>query len=330
MKIMKKLDITKKGTGIFQGKKNPAFSKATGWPLLIGLLLMLITASAFVTAGGKTGTHPEAKLKSVAGKSHGTALPTGAPTISYAGPQVYQVGQAVSLTPGGSGVAPLAYGTTGTPYGGHFKQPGSLVTDAAGNLYVSDPLGNYTLEIPAGNGTPKRLAFTATNGIAVDGAGNFYVSDREVYYSFFPEDDESDFNTVEDVYKIPADSIYVQNYDKYQQLLQDQQANDVYGDAYGVAVSAAGNLFVTHADCNLQELPAGGSKFKVLYQTNPYLTGAIACDANGDVFFANGKGITEVPAGNGAPGPTLLLRLPAMLQKTPAIALKQVAAVIFT
>jgi hypothetical protein len=124
-----------------------------------------------------------------------------APTVSYSGPYTFTLGSGIpTLTPtttgsptpngqtstlAGSGSAGYANGT-GTA--ASFNNPGGVIADAAGNIYLADA-GNAVIRkiTPAGivttlagnpgvvgsaNGTGTAATFNAPMGLGIDAAGN--------------------------------------------------------------------------------------------------------------------------------------------------------------
>jgi len=119
-----------------------------------------------------------------------TAAP---PAISYASPQTYSTGTAItSLTPTNSGGAVPAtiYGQVSS-VGSGFDSPYGVAVDAAGNLYVAG--FNYTSikKIAASNGvvTDMGSGLSGPDGVAVDILSNRYWDvNAGVYYSAnFPD-----------------------------------------------------------------------------------------------------------------------------------------------
>jgi len=309
---MRKLNITKKQTGFFKDKKNHAFSKATGWPLLLLLLLILIVGSAYTTARNKSGGHPEdrVKVKPVTGKPRRLALPPSPPTISYPGPYTYGEGQTISLAPTNSGVAAFSYSTTAIPYGSGFNMPLGVATDIAGNLYIAD-YNNGIIKIPPGNGSPVYLTPSVYNiygpyKIATDIAGNLYIATSEPDYNEIGGFDGYSGNTI---WKLPAGS----------NTPIGIEGGTFESDAgipitpFALTTDHSGDLFIAKFDgydntdvnglYNLEELPAGSSSIHVVFPDymNVY---SIASNAAGNLFVSNYPGgIEEMPIGGGAPVP---------------------------
>ena len=106
-------------------------------------------------------------------------------------------GEVVRLPPGGGDLQPAASGAGSAlniPAGSSFPltllfggtnitSPNGVAVDAAGNVYVSDSVGNAVWEAPATgppNGNPFALNFSGLSspaGIALDANGNVYVAD---------------------------------------------------------------------------------------------------------------------------------------------------------
>ena len=132
------------------------------------------------------------------------ALPSP-PNISYTIPPQLQAGVAVSFSPTNSGglvyadwdVTTFAGSTQGyadgTGTGAKFYYPSGMVSDASGNLYISDsrnhrirkvtPAGTVTTFAGSGvagsaDGTGTAAGFNYPVGLALDGSGNLYVVDR--------------------------------------------------------------------------------------------------------------------------------------------------------
>lgn len=92
----------------------------------------------------------------------------------------------IELLPGGGDLQAQGSGPSTSIVGfgsGFVKSPSGVAVDGAGNLYVSDSIGNSILEVPASTGPgsePFKLNFPGLNGptgVALDYAGNLYVAD---------------------------------------------------------------------------------------------------------------------------------------------------------
>jgi len=201
-----------------------------------------------------------------------------APVIGYNSPQIYTVNSAITpLSPTGSGVAAPAYSSTLVSLGAGFSSPGSVATDAAGNVYVADEGHNQVKKIPVGGGSTLIIGtgFLKPSGVAVDAAGNVYVADSG--------------NGV--VKKIPAGGGAIVT------LNPGSGASPV-----AVAVDVAGNVYEADAaNADVVEIPVSGAAAFSLGSFTPAPTG-VAVDAAGNVYVAGGPGgLNEIPAGGGAP-----------------------------
>ncbi len=105
---------------------------------------------------------------------------TGAPAFSYAGPQVYTVGTAITpLAPTVTGGAVGAYGAFTTF--ANVNTPGGVHVDGAGNVYVSDSNDDLVYVFNSSGaampGSPHPgPAGDTPYGITVDAIGNIYVA----------------------------------------------------------------------------------------------------------------------------------------------------------
>jgi gliding motility-associated-like protein len=186
----------------------------TGIPLPAGLTFDMATGiisgipiTAITAAQTDTITAINAGGSSIAIITLTPGVPLTAPNISYASAAI-TAGVPVALAPTNTGgaVPATAYGTVTTLAGGvsgnipgtganaELNFPQSMVTDAAGNLYVaaannaavekitpegvvSDFAGNVDEFTGFQDGTGKLAYFNYPDGIAIDASGNFFVAD---------------------------------------------------------------------------------------------------------------------------------------------------------
>jgi len=209
----------------------------------------------------------------------------GLPTVSYASPQTYLAGTAITpLVPGGSGAAAPAYSSTNTILGSGFAYPVGVAVDSKGNVYVADQYNNEVKEIPGGTGTPIIVGtgFSDPQGLAIDAKGNVYVAD---YGN-------------EAVKEIPAGGGAVITLG----------GGFTFARVYGVAVDTKGNVYVAdHGYATIEEIPVGGGTVITLGSgfANP---SGVAVDACGNVYVADqgNNAIKEIQAGNGNGAPVTL------------------------
>ena len=141
----------------------PTFYSAKSCSLFVAVLFCICSGKSLIA-------HPVNKIKkgkgdfiSSATKRHvlsiknfgsPTALKrniTASPALSYAGPQVYTAGTAITpLTPTGGVVAVPGYSTSTTILGSGFNIPAGLAVDGKGNVFVGDQNNNDVKEIPGG------------------------------------------------------------------------------------------------------------------------------------------------------------------------------------
>src|ERR1700722_16350019 len=159
------------------------FSKTQFPAIALALVVILFCfdsaiASGISKAGINKGNVPRRlKVKPAFVSLHRPNMP-GAPTVSYATPQTYTAGTAItSLAPTSSGVAAPGYNGSVVTLGFGFNSPAAVASDAAGNLYIADAGNNAVKKIAVG-GFPVTIGSTVSNphGVAVDAAGNVYVS----------------------------------------------------------------------------------------------------------------------------------------------------------
>jgi sugar lactone lactonase YvrE len=165
------------------------------------------------------------------------------------------------------------------------KAPQGIAVDATGNVYVADTGNARVVEIsPFGELAPVPMltftgaqTFTKPVGIALDTAGNIYVADSD---------------NPNGIIKIAAGGGDLQVPAGGTAISSPTSLISVsLTEPTGVAVDAAGNLYVSDAGLNtVQELPAGagpGSEPITLGFTGLSSPSGLALDASGNVYVAD-------------------------------------------
>jgi len=202
------------------------------------------------------------------------------PVISYATPQTYTAGTAISpLIPSSSGglVATPAYSNSQVSIGSGFNNPFGTAIDALGNIYIADAGNSAVKKIPAGGGAPESIGsgFDYPTGVAVDAAGNVFVADQG--------------NS--SVFEIPAGGG------------PQVTLGSGFSAPNGVAVDGMGNVYVTdEGNDAVYEIPAGNGTPVELASLFIYPT-AIAIDGSGNLFIADGGAgaVYRLPKTGGIP-----------------------------
>ncbi len=149
--------------------------------------------------------------------------------------------------------------TDGTGSAALFNGPRGVAVDAVGNVYVADTDNDTIREItPAGvvttlagspgqsgstDGTGSAARFDGPNGVAVDAAGNLYVTDLLNY-------------TIRKI--TPAGVVTTMAGSPGQDGITDGTGSAVrFDEPVGIAVDAAGNVYVGDADSIREITPAG-------------------------------------------------------------------------
>ncbi|MDP9038031.1 MAG: Ig-like domain repeat protein [Acidobacteriota bacterium] len=207
----------------------------------------------------------------------------------------------VPVDGGGSQVTLGGIVATGSPaYVGYtFNSPQGVAVDARGNVYVADTGNGKVVEIPVhpalGGATPLLQyagapALVSPVAVTVDSSGNIFVADPGLFQ----------------ILEIPAGGGDAQTLIANGPGLKGFQAHaaavGVYRAPSGVAVDAAGNLYVSDSSSNTVFMqPAGtgpgGSTVTLNFTglnlagtapaVNSFKGGSIAMDANGNLYLAD-------------------------------------------
>jgi sugar lactone lactonase YvrE len=188
--------------------------------------------------------------------------------------------------------------TNGLNTGTSFKQPSGVATDAAGNVYVADAGNNLIREIsPSGvvttlagggntpfspNGTGTAASFNFPTGVAVDAAGNVYVAD-------------AGNNLIRKI--SPSRVVTTLAGGSHNPISPDGTGTAAsFSNPTGVAVDAAGNVYVADADNNLIRKISPSGVVTTLagilnsnsggLALNLYNPTGVAVDAAGNVYAA--------------------------------------------
>jgi hypothetical protein len=187
---------------------------------------------------------------------------------------IYGVGQEPELV--------FGLGTQTTVNTGAFTlgAPKGMVTDAAGNLFISDTVQQRVIKIaPSGAITTVGVGLQFPQEMAEDGAGDLFIAD----------------NNLNEIVEVPAGCTT----SSCQQVLGANLRSQL-----GVAVDGAGNVFIgDYLDGEVVKSPAGCTASAC--QTIVYGPGAgsnpvgITLDSAGDLYVADFglKQVVEVPAG---------------------------------
>jgi len=209
-----------------------------------------------------------------------TINPPALPSVSYSGPNTYDVGLTITpLAPAGGGVVAQGYSSR-TVVASGFNTPWGVTTDAAGNIYIADTNNGLVRKIPVGGGPAITVGsgFSAPFGVAVDAAGNVYVADE--------------YGNNNSIKKIPVGGGAIVS------------LGSGFVRPEGIAVDAAGNVYVTDdfGYGYIKELPAGGGP-QINIGTGLQVPVAVAVDAAGNLYVADlfKTSITKFPAGSNTP-----------------------------
>jgi len=197
-----------------------------------------------------------------------------APTVSYASPQTYTVGNTITpLVPASTGVATPGY-TVPVAAGSGFNQPFGVAIDGFGNIYVADAGNNVIKKIPVGGGTPVSLGSGFSNPLGVAfRAGQLYIAD------------------------------YGNNAIKQMPITGGTPVTLATGFSSpdGIAVDGAGNVYVSDmGDNTVKKIPAAGGAVVTL-GTGFNLPAGLTVDAFGNVYVADSGNnqVQMIPAAGG-------------------------------
>jgi hypothetical protein len=161
---------------------------------------------------------------------------------------------------------------------GFTPNPRGMATDAAGNLYISDP-SHERLLMRTANGTTTTVGtLSSPQGVAIDGAGNLFVADTEL----------------REVVEIPAGCITV--------ACQVPVYNPSSADPVAVVVDGQGDLFIADPSAGgVVEVPAGcaSNSCWIPIGSGWHSVNTLAVDAAGDLFVPDSSAgfVSEMPAG---------------------------------
>ncbi len=207
-----------------------------------------------------------------------TVVAPPVPVISYATPQTYVAGTAITpLNPSNSGgaVAFPAYNDTPINIGSGFSSPYGVALDAAGDIYIADAGNGAIKKITVGNFTPATVAsgFDYPTAVAVDAAGDLFIADQGAHA----------------VYEIPFGG--------------SQQTIANFSEPNGVAVDASGNVFVSDESSNTVYKLGSGSP--TIVASGFFDLTNLTVDSSGNIYITDGGGsaLYEVPKSGGVPIP---------------------------
>jgi gliding motility-associated-like protein len=199
-------------------------------------------------------------------------------TVSYASPQTYTAGTAITpLAPTATGVDAPAYSTSAYPVEAGLLTPLAVAIDPSGNVYVADKGNNEIKEFVRGHGAAIILGsgFNTPTGVAVDHAGNVYVADSG--------------NGVVD--ELPAGGG------------AQVSIGTGFSSPAAIAVDSTGNVFVADAGlANVYKIEAGSGNTTLVMPGFLDLTG-IAVDSKGNIYVTDGSGDAVYKITPGAPAP---------------------------
>ena len=237
---------------------SPALPSGLNFDATAGTISGTPTASSAATNYSITAYNTGGSSTATVNITVNTSLP--APNISYAGPQTYTTGTAItSLTPTNSGgavpatiytqVGTLAGSGTqgavnGTGTAASFYNPIGVASDASGNLYIADTFNHIVRKITsAGVVTTLAAGFTSPVGIAVDASGNVYITDQGN-------------NVVDEI--SPAGVVTTVAGSGAQGSTNGTGTAATFNNPHGIAVDGFGNLYVADYGNLIRKIAPGG------------------------------------------------------------------------
>ncbi len=241
------------------------------------------------------------------------------PTISYATPQVYTVGTAITaLSPTATKVAASGYSASPAVLALGESTPEGIAVDASGNVYVASNLASSLSKYAPGNQSPTIVGsgFNLPAGIAIDAAGNIYIADggnnavkKMTGGTGTPTTIGSGFLNPAGVAVDAAGNVYVADYgnNAVKKIAAAGGAVTTLGSGFshpfGIAVDGAGNIYVGDSGNKLvKKMTAAGGTPTVI--GSGFLSAyGVAVDHIGNVFVADftANAIKEIPLSGGTP-----------------------------
>lgn len=244
--------------GVVTGLQEPVFTKLT---LALGEQSLELTANGdFVFPDEVAGSYNVTVAVQPAGQACSVAQGSGTVSgpVSDVAVNCSSIAEVAWVTGGGSANGSQSGFADGASSEARFNQPGGMVMDAAGNLYVADS-GNNRIRKVAPDGSVTTLAGAACNtqmagdcfadgpggqakfwapaDLALDSAGNLYVADtgnRRIRKITLNQDGTGEVST-----------------------LAGNGSSEVLFPPNGLVVAADGNLFVTTTTRIYKITPAG-------------------------------------------------------------------------
>jgi sugar lactone lactonase YvrE len=211
-----------------------------------------------------------------------------------------------------AGLSGVAGSVDGAGSAANFNSPKGIAVDSVGNLYVADYFNRTIRKIsPTGvvttlagktgiagatDGPSDAARFYRPVGIAVDGSGNVYVSDDG---DEAPETPKTGFgNTIR---KISPTGV-VTTLAGAAGVMGSQDgsgASATFNQPQGLAVDAAGNVYVSDFNAVRKITPTGVVTTLFKGDQNNFVGGSVAIDSAGTLYFPIGAAIVKFAASSG-------------------------------